>query len=166
MERQPPAKGLFLDHRQDPITQRFNPLMTQSHEELKTRLASSCSDWSKFQEQDSFFWFVSDGTQVVGTAGIHSINRMMLTAEIGYGVLAAYRGRGFAGEIVRHLTSDAFQKTNLRKLIAFVHEENVPSRRVLEKHGYVLEGMLREHYLVNQLPANEAVYGILRREVI
>jgi ribosomal-protein-alanine N-acetyltransferase len=64
------------------------------------------------------------------------------------------------------MTEDAFRQTPLRKLIAYVHEENTASTRVLEKAGYTREGLLREHYLVNGLPANEIIYGILRQEVI
>jgi RimJ/RimL family protein N-acetyltransferase len=44
-------------------------------------------------------------------------------------------------------------------------ENNLASRRVLEKVGYVDEGCLREQFLVNGLPANEIFYGILRREL-
>jgi len=45
-----------------------------------------------------------------------------------------------------------------------VHEENRASRRVLEKSGFVQEGLLREHYLINGQPVNEVLYGLLRQE--
>ena len=90
----------------------------------------------------------------------------MLTAEIGYGIAPEARGNGYATEAVRLVTHRAFTKSPLRKLIAYVHEDNVASRRVLEKVGYAAEGLLREHYLINGMPVNEVIYGILRREVI
>lgn len=162
----PKYAALFLEYRQDPVTRLFNPLMNQTLDELRVRLNEACSDWKLFDAKDSFFWFVSEEKQIVGTASLQNINRMMLTAEVGYGVFPGFRGKGLAVQIVNRLTTDAFCHTNLRKLIAFVHEKNAPSRRVLEKNGYVQEGLLREHYLVNGAPVNETVYGVLRREVI
>jgi hypothetical protein len=86
----------------------------------------------------------------------------MLFAEIGYAVAAEERGRGYATAAVRTVTELMFRQTPLRKLIAFVHEGNHASRRVLEKAGYRQEGFLREHYVVNGKPANELLFGILR----
>jgi RimJ/RimL family protein N-acetyltransferase len=54
--------------------------------------------------------------------------------------------------------------TPLRKLIAYVHEGNTPSRRVLEKTGFQAEGLLREHYLIDGMPVNEVIYGLLRKD--
>lgn len=89
----------------------------------------------------------------------------MLTAEIAYGIAPEARGNGYATEAVRLVTQRAFTESPLRRLIAYVHEGNLASRRVLEKAGYTLEGVLREHYIVNGVPVNEIFYGILRREI-
>ena len=57
-----------------------------------------------------------------------------------------------------------FRETPLRKLFAYVHAQNTPSRRLLERLGFAQEGLLREHYLIDGAPADEAFYGLLRRE--
>lgn len=90
----------------------------------------------------------------------------MLTAEIGYNIAPEARGKGYATAAVRLATHKAFTESPLRKLIAYVHEDNAASRRVLEKAGYTAEGLLREHYLINGAPVNEIIYGTLRREVV
>lgn len=162
----PKYAGLFLEYRNDEVTRRFNPLMNQSLGELERRLADACSDWSDFGAKDSFFWFAAIGEEIVGTASIQNINRMMLTAEIGYGVFSAHRGKGIASGIVSQLTNDAFRNSGLRKLVAFVHEQNLSSRRVLEKNRYTQEGLLREHYLIGGVAVNEAIYGILREDLM
>ena len=63
------------------------------------------------------------------------------------------------------MTQRTFSESPLRKLIAYVHEDNAASRKVLEKAGYEAEGLLREHYLINGMPVNEVIYGVLRREI-
>jgi ribosomal-protein-alanine N-acetyltransferase len=156
---------VFNEYRQDPVTRQYNPLQPATSESLRERLSKASSDWSQFGRADFFCWFAKSGSVVVGQFNIQNINRMMLTAEIGYGVFANARGRGIATQIVEAMTKEAFTHTPLRKLIAFVHEQNLASRKVLEKVGYRHEGLLREHYLINGNAVNEAVYGILRREV-
>ena len=87
----------------------------------------------------------------------------MLTAEIGYGIASEARGNGYATEAVRQVTRRAFAESPLRRIIAYVHEANTASTKVLENAGYIAEGLLREHYLINGVPTNEVIYGILRR---
>jgi catechol 2,3-dioxygenase-like lactoylglutathione lyase family enzyme len=52
----------------------------------------------------------------------------------------------------------------LRRLVAYVAEGNIASRRILEKVGFIQEGICREHYLINGIPTNEVLYGLLRSD--
>jgi RimJ/RimL family protein N-acetyltransferase len=69
------------------------------------------------------------------------------TASFGYWLGHAYWGRGIATEAARILSDFALGTGLLRRLEARVFAENRPSARVLEKSGFELEGVLREHYL-------------------
>jgi len=160
----PALAGFLYEHRQDPINKRYNPLMPSTIDDLRSRLSKASSDWREFETAESFLWFLELNSQLVGIGSVQNINRMMLTAEIGYGVQPEFRGKGLATTAVRSLVKQAFENTPLRKLIAFVHVDNLPSRRLLEKVGFIQEGLLREHYVINGEPVNEAVYGVLRRE--
>ena len=157
----PKFAEFFYRHRQDPENKLYNPLLPSTIEELRERLSNASSDWSKFESTDGFFWFLELDSQLIGIASIQNINKMMLTAEIGYGIEPEFRGKGFATKSIRALTANTFTNTPLRKLIAYVHEENHASRKALEKAGYRQEGLLHEHYLINGVPCNEAIYGIL-----
>lgn len=160
----PELAPLFLEYRQDPEVLRFNPVMPATLETLRERLANASSDLSQFHTRDEFMWFLRVGADIVGQVTLKSINRMMLTAEVGYGLSARFRGRGITTVALRQLSAMVFRETPIRKLTAYVHEQNMASRRVMEKVGYRQEGILREHYIVNGAPANEVVYGLLKRE--
>jgi ribosomal-protein-alanine N-acetyltransferase len=84
--------------------------------------------------------------------------------EIGYGFAESHHGKGIATAAVRLLVEKIFRETNLRKLLAYVHEENIASCRVLEKVGFQEEGLLRDHYLILGNPVNEILYGLLKQE--
>lgn len=160
----------FLDAlcawRKDAVMVKYNPVDDLTPAQQDVRCSRTRSDFADFDNAESFFWFIQSDGKLVGNISVKEINRRMLTAEIGYGVAPEARGNGYATEAVRLVTQRAFTESPLRKLVAYVHEDNVASRRVLEKVGYTAEGLLREHYLINGMPVNEVIYGILRREVI
>lgn len=130
------------------------------------RCIKSHSDFIAFERAELLFRFIQSDGKLVGNISVREINHRMLTAEIGYGIAPEGRGNGYATEAVRLVTQTAFIESPLRRLLAYVHEDNAASRRVLEKCRYTAEGLLREHYLINGVPVNEIIYGILPREVI
>ena len=66
---------------------------------------------------------------------------------IGYNMLPAFRGRGFATRAAQLLALWAFAETTIARLIAGALPTNVGSQRVLEKAGFH-----REAYLRSRLP--------------
>jgi ribosomal-protein-alanine N-acetyltransferase len=152
--------------RQETETLRYNPLLPMTVEQVRERLMRSSSDLrADYDRIDDFFWAARLGDELLGHVTLQNINRTMGTGEIGYGIAERARGRGLGTEVVRRLARMAFAESPLRKLVAFVHAENVASRRALEKAGFVQEGLLREHFVVNGVPADEAIYGLLRADL-
>jgi RimJ/RimL family protein N-acetyltransferase len=87
---------------------------------------------------------VVDGEAVGGIGIIPQQDVFSRSAEIGYWLGAAYRGRGVATAAVSGLSDRLFATTSLVRLFAGVFEPNRASARVLEKAGYTLEGRLRK----------------------
>src|SRR5262249_35480933 len=88
---------------------------------------------------------------------------LMKYAEIGYGVAESRQGRGIATAAVRMLVQKCFYESTLRKLLAYVHDKNLASCRVLRKVGFRQEGVLREHYIINDTAENEILFGLLKQ---
>lgn len=65
-----------------------------------------------------------------------------VSAEIGYWVGEAWWGQGIATEAVQAMTGYAARTFGLTRLFARTFDDNVASRRVLEKAGYAPEGRL------------------------
>lgn len=57
------------------------------------------------------------------------------------------RNRGYMTEAVQCMVSHAFDGLNIDLLSAFVFPQNAPSRRVLEKSGFLREGVIPNGYL-------------------
>jgi [ribosomal protein S5]-alanine N-acetyltransferase len=76
---------------------------------------------------------LKDGT-FIGRAGF---SRWEETgeSELGYSFKREYWGQGYATEVARALLQWIFTTTELEHVIAFAAEENIASRKVLEKVG-------------------------------
>ena len=72
---------------------------------------------------------------VIGDTGFKGKPGGEGTVEIGYSVLPAYRGQGFATEAARALVDWALAQRDVRRIIAECSPDNVASIRVLEKLG-------------------------------
>jgi RimJ/RimL family protein N-acetyltransferase len=85
-------------------------------------------------------------------------------AEIGYVLGKPYWGQGFAHEGVGALLAFAFGDLSLRRLEAEVDPRNVASAKVLNRLGFVQEGLLRERWALKGEICASTLYGLLRHE--
>jgi RimJ/RimL family protein N-acetyltransferase len=63
--------------------------------------------------------------------------------DIGYLIAPRWQGRGHGSEMVRLLVDIAFRERGAERLYADAFVGNLASRRILEKNGFVLEGLCR-----------------------
>lgn len=72
---------------------------------------------------------------LIGSAGFKDVPDEFGAVEIGYGLIAAYRGQGYATEAARALIDWAFARPAVRRATAECLRDNTPSIRVLERIG-------------------------------
>jgi ribosomal-protein-alanine N-acetyltransferase len=93
-------------------------------------------------EQDTgmfvFHVLVDGDGAVVGRFNLYNVEDG--TAEVGYRVAEQVAGRGVATSTLRKLCGLAVEQYGLRTLTAKTNNENIASRRVLEKAGFVPVG--------------------------
>jgi RimJ/RimL family protein N-acetyltransferase len=79
----------------------------------------------------------------LGVAAAPRIDREAATAELGYVVAPAARGRGVATEALRQLAAWGFSDLAMARLELLISVANDRSKRVAERCGFVCEGTLR-----------------------
>jgi RimJ/RimL family protein N-acetyltransferase len=84
--------------------------------------------------------------------------------EIAYVVAPAARGRGIASAAVQALSGWAFARLRLARLQLSIRPDNLASRRVAEKAGYMYEGLLRSSKLIRGERVDAALYSLLPHE--
>jgi RimJ/RimL family protein N-acetyltransferase len=93
-------------------------------------------------------WFVTlaeDG-RVVGDCGTLGWTDEQGRVEIGYGLAAPYRGRGYGTEAVRALADWVAAQPGVTAVSAEVEVGNEPSRRLLARLGFTLAGQSRDSW--------------------
>ena len=102
--------------------------------------------------------------RAVGSIGaFRQSNIHFRTAELGYYLAREYWGRGIVTEAVRQLCERVFAQTDILRIYAEPFSDNVGSRRVLEKAGFQLEGILRRNACKNGRVLDMALYSLTRR---
>lgn len=120
---------------------------------------------NQMQKQDPMLVFaIAVGDKLVGGIGLeirHDIYRK--SPLIGYWLGEAFWGRGIMTEAVRLVVNYAFANLDILRLQAGILSNNPASMRVLEKVGFVKEGVLRNAIVKNGVVLDEHVYGLVKR---
>jgi len=101
---------------------------------------------------------VSSG-KVIGDLYVYLIenNRM---ASVAIRLSANCHGKGYGTEALKAVTKFCFENTELQRLRAEVDVRNIPSQKMLEKCGYIREGLIRQGKMVNTW-CDYYIYGML-----
>jgi len=105
-----------------------------------------------------FLLFEKSTGQLVGATGLHRIVWATPKVEFGYWCRTTRSGKGFVSEAVAALVDFAFGHLHAVRVELITDEENTGSRRLAERCGFVLEGVLRKE--------RRAPDGILRNTCI
>ncbi|MCU1750357.1 GNAT family N-acetyltransferase [Pseudomonas sp. 6D_7.1_Bac1] len=88
--------------------------------------------WHPFVIEDA-----SEG--IVGRANLKNINSPTGSAEVGYRIDQRFCGQGLATLALKHLIQEAQMHWNLTQLLAHVYKDNIGSRKVLNRCGFLVE---------------------------
>ncbi|MFT4913471.1 MAG: ribosomal-protein-alanine N-acetyltransferase [Brevundimonas sp.] len=107
-----------------------------------------------------FFIFTAETGTLVGAVTLSNVRRGVAEmGTIGYWIGQPFAGRGHATAAVRALVVFAFGSLHLHRLEAACVPGNLASRRVLEKSGFVHEGLARAYLKINGAWADHLLFG-------
>ncbi|MCK9150805.1 GNAT family N-acetyltransferase [Methanobacterium alcaliphilum] len=85
-----------------------------------------------------------------------------ISAEIGYWLGEKYWGKGITSSAVKSMVEYGFNELKLKRIFAKPFENNIASRKVLEKNRFQLEGILKNSVIKKDKLCNQALYAITR----
>lgn len=86
--------------------------------------------------------------------------------EIGYFLGEEYWGKGIMADVIRCMAGYVFENFDILRIYAEPFARNTASRKVLEKAGFRLEGVLKNSIIKNDVVQDSCIYAILKEELM
>ncbi|WP_413381866.1 GNAT family N-acetyltransferase [Alkalihalobacillus sp. 1P02AB] len=83
--------------------------------------------------------------KVIGSCGFLNRSQKHFRAEVGFELSSNYWRKGLAGEALGQVVQYGFEQLELERIEALIEPANLASQRLVEKHGFVREGLLRNY---------------------
>lgn len=99
---------------------------------------------------------------LIGALDLHEIDWLNGNARIGYWLDKEYTGHGIMTRAVHLLAEYAFEALDLHRIEIHVATENHASRRIAERLGFTMEGVLRHAQRLRGAYLDHALYSLLR----
>lgn len=101
---------------------------------------------------------------VIGSCGFHNIVAQHFRAEIGFELSKEQWGKGIAAEAVEAIIRHGFQQMNFQRIEALIEPRNLASQKLVERLGFVREGLLRSYEYTCGKFDDLYMYSVLKQE--
>lgn len=119
---------------------------------------------NEFDEEKAANYGIYYKGELVGLIGYHFFNRVNNATVLGYWLASEYQGKGIMTRSVSYLTNYAFQKLKMHRVEIQVAEGNKPSRAIVEKLGFLQEGISRDCEFLYDHYVNIVTYAKLETD--
>ena len=115
----------------------------RSIEDARGFIAVALEEWGKGNPMAYLAFTKADGHRLVGSTGL--VVESSTRGSTGYVLARDAWGHGFATEMARAMVDLAFNRMRMWRISAICHVDHHASEHVLEKAGFMREGVLRRH---------------------
>lgn len=114
------------------------------------------------KSKDLYLTIEVDG-KAVGSIGVFKQNDVYSkSGELGYWLGEEYWGKGIVSEAVKQICEIAFEKLDLIRIFAEPYAYNMGSKKVLEKAGFELEGIMKKGVCKNGEIFDYCMYALVK----
>ena len=146
----------------DPEVVRFYDLDTFEYHD---QVAAMIARWQRrFENRQAIRWGITQVGQgkVIGTVGLHVESEWK--AGLGYDLGSAHWRKGIMTQALKAVIEFVFEQVEVERLEALVIPGNVASERLLDKLGFVNEGLLRHYAYFKGSHQDLTCFSLLRSD--
>ncbi|WP_025117629.1 GNAT family N-acetyltransferase [Lysinibacillus fusiformis] len=126
-------------------------------------------EWYKsiYKEATGVRWGITmkDTGTVIGSCGFLNMLTKHYRAEVGYELSKAYWGQGIASEALEAVVHYGFQHLQLERIQALIEPANISSQKLVERQGFLKEGLLRHYEYTCGKFDDLLMYSILKNDM-
>lgn len=115
---------------------------------------------SCLENRDALLYTIDINGEAIGSIGLFPQRDVYeKSAELGYWLGEPFWGHGIMTQAIQQLCEEAFTTRGFCRIFAEPFADNLGSRRVLEKAGFSLEGILRKSVYKNGVFHDSCMYA-------
>ncbi|WP_145331423.1 GNAT family N-acetyltransferase [Paenibacillus xylanexedens] len=130
----------------------------QSPEDLDTVIEIWIRNYEERNGFDAGVWY---NQELVGMIGLHYIDWKNKATSIGYFLSESAQGKGIITTSIRKLSTYLFNELKLNRIVIQCAENNIKSRSIPEKIGFINEGTSRQAQWLYDHYENIVTYSLL-----
>lgn len=121
---------------------------------------------SEYKNDNVYNWIIEEKKckLAIGSITVVSMDLNNKVCEIGYNIGEKWWNNGYATEAIKYVINYLFSTNVFDVITASCFEDNIASKRVLEKNNFVFEGCLRERIIINNQKKNLLQFSLLKNE--
>ena len=124
-------------------------------------------EWINFfkKSYSSLFFAITDENELIGGIGaVPQTDVHRFSAEVGFWLGQSHWNKRIISKALPLFCNYLFTNFSFNRIFANVFEGNEASRKILEKTGFVLEGIQRKSVFKNNKFVNHYIYGLLKED--
>jgi len=121
---------------------------------------------SIFEKKTGIRWGITLKGQerVIGSCGFLNIVPQHCRSEVGFELSKEYWGKGIASEAFEAVIKYGFEKLNLQRIQALIEPPNISSKKLVERKGFIKEGLLRNYEFTCGRFDDLLMYALLKQD--
>jgi len=120
----------------------------------------------EYESNPKFYsWAITLDDMIIGSVAIFNVNDENDSGELGYSLGSRWWGNGYMTEATKAVIDYGFNEVGFNRIYASCHEENIASKKVMEKLSMTYEGLLRDGQRnLDNTYSNLLLYAVLKRD--
>ncbi|WP_191567355.1 GNAT family N-acetyltransferase [Metabacillus idriensis] len=121
---------------------------------------------SIFEKNTGIRWGITLKGQerVIGSCGFLNIDPQHYRSEIGFELSKDFWGQGIASEAFEVVIKYGFEQLNLQRIQALIEPPNISSKKLVERKGFIKEGLLRNYEFTCGKFDDLFMYSLLKQD--
>jgi ribosomal-protein-serine acetyltransferase len=146
----------------------YLPKTTKANSDLESTVLYIDQKIEQAEAKENFCFVIEDveANELVGAIFLKSFDWSVPKCELGYFIDEKYEGKGVISKALKEIIDYCFLILKLNKLFLRTAVDNIGSKKVAEKNGFVKEGMLRKDFMTESGELIDVIYYGLLKEGI
>lgn len=157
------ARDLFYFMGNREVMQFITPHPADTEDEVLEKILRQLEN---FTQQKEVPWVIEDkrNDDIIGKFSFHKLNMWHKKAEMAAIICKEYQNSGVMTEVMDKVLSYGFDTLGLNRIVGDIFAGNGASRKLLQNHGFIEEGTMRQTDFDGQRYHDTVVFSLLKPE--